>query len=165
MSKPAWALETLIQGAPDFVNVKRYGQDSNMNLGEFITRFAMHGISAERLREIRQLWDGIIVSNHGGRQLDAAPSSVESLKTVPDEIHENMTVMFDSGVRTGLDVIRTKALGAQVCFSGRSFFYGMGAMGKKGGEQVIGIFQDEINRTLKQIGCAAFAELDSSWLE
>jgi len=76
-----------------------------------------------------------------------------------------MTVMFDSGVRTGLDVIRTKALGAQVCFSGRSFFYGMGAMGKKGGEQVIGIFQDEINRTLKQIGCAAFAELDSSWLE
>jgi len=61
MSKPAWALETLIQGAPDFVNVKRYGQDSNMNLGEFITRFAMHGISAERLREIRQLWDGSLV--------------------------------------------------------------------------------------------------------
>ncbi len=108
--------------------------------------------------------DGLIISNHGARQLDAAPSSIASLKQLPQSAHENLTIMLDSGVRTGLDVLRAKTLGAQMCFSGRSFFYGMGALSKKGANQVVEIFRDEITRSLQQIGCLSFKELDDSWL-
>ncbi len=187
MIHPVWSFETLRNGQPDFVNVLKYRKDSNQGLADFITSFTQSGVTLERIEMVRDLWegplilkgiqdkqniyeaidhgvDGIIVSNHGGRQLDAAPSSIDSLKQLPDIAHEKLTVMVDSGVRTGLDVVRAKALGAQMAFSGRSFFYGMGAMGKKGATQVIEIFRDEITRTLQQIGCLSFIELNNSWL-
>ena len=108
--------------------------------------------------------NGIVVSNHGGRQLDAAPSSAQSLRQVSDEARAKMTIMVDSGIRTGLDVVRARALGAEMTFSGRSFFWGMGAMGKTGAKQVVEIYRDEIDRTLKQLGCPSFAAMDKSWL-
>ncbi len=187
MIHPAWALQTGAMGLPDFVNIRRYGADSNRGLSEFITSFACHGISMERLEEIRSLWDGplvlkgiqdsadfiravelgadgVIVSNHGGRQIDAAPSSIVTLRALPEQLHEKLTLMLDSGVRSGLDVIRARALGAQACFSGRSFFYGVGALGLRGADQVVGIFADEISRSLKQLGCDSFVGMDASWL-
>ncbi len=187
MTHPRWALTTLRHGRPDFVNVQRYRSGSTTGLAEFITNFSAQGVSREHLRTIRRIWqgplvvkgvqhpqdaldalnlgaDGLILSNHGGRQLDGAPSSLESLRRLPDEVHRRMTVMLDSGVRTGLDVIRAKALGAQMVFSGRSFFYGVAALGVKGGRQVAGIYRDEITRTLKQLGCASFEAMDGSWL-
>ena len=187
MIHPVWAIEQLRQGSPDFVNMLRYREDPNQGLASLVSEFTMPGVTMERVREIRKLWDGplvlkgiqyaqdaldamyagvdgIIVSNHGGRQLDAAPTSVEALNTLPAEVRQNMTVMIDSGIRTGLDVVRSRALGAEFAFSGRSFFYGMGAMGAKGANQVIDIFRDEIRRTLQQIGCGSFTEMDESWL-
>ncbi len=187
MTHPRWALTTLRHGRPDFVNVQRYRSGPTTGLAEFITNFSAHGVSQEHLRTIRNIWrgplvvkgvqhpqdalaalnlgaDGLIVSNHGGRQLDAAPSSLESLRQLPDAVRSKMTVMLDSGVRTGLDVIRAKALGAQMAFSGRSFFYGVAALGAKGGGQVTGIYRDEIIRSLKQLGCSSFAALDGGWL-
>lgn len=187
LTHPAWALQTMAHGAPDFVNVLQYKKTPNQGLAQFITDFAMHGVTRERIEMIRQLWDGpmvlkgvqyhqnlrdaiaigidgVIVSNHGGRQLDAAPSSAHSLKAIPNEFKAQMTIMVDSGIRTGLDVVRSKALGAAMAFSGRSFCWGMGAIGKKGANQVIEIYRDEIARTLKQLGCGCFAEIDKSWL-
>ena len=185
---PVWSIETLRHGQPDFVNVLRYREKGNdQGLAQFITSFTQHGVTAERVKRVRELWDGplilkgvqyeqdvynaidygvdgIIVSNHGARQLDAAPSSVDSLKKLPEIAHEKLTIMMDSGVRTGLDVVRAKTLGAKMAFSGRSFFYGVGAMGKKGAHQVIEIYRDEITRTLQQLGCLSFDELDSSWI-
>lgn len=187
MIHPQWALKTLMHGAPDFVNVLPYKEGPDQRLSEFISNFSMAGVTLERLREIRSLWDGplilkgiqygqnmldainlgvdgFIVSNHGGRQLEAAPSSMQTLKELPDEIHQKATIMIDSEVRTGMDVVRAKAMGADFSFSGRSFFYGMGAMGKKGANQVIEIYRDEITRTLQQIGCNEFKQLDRSWV-
>lgn len=188
MTHPVWSIETLIHGQPDFVNVLRYKEGKNEGLAQFITNFNMHGVTRERVEMIRELWDGplvlkgiqyepdlrnaidmgidgIIISNHGGRQLDAAPSSVHSLKSLPLEARAKLEVMVDSGIRTGMDVVRARALGASMSFSGRSFFWGMGAMGTKGADQVINIFKDEIDRTLKQLGCGSIAGMDHSWLK
>ena len=187
MIHPRWALSTLRRGRPDFVNVQPYRSGPNTGLAEFMTNFNMRGVSRERLQAIREIWpgplvvkgvqhpqdaldamnlgaDGLIVSNHGGRQLDGAPSSLESLRQLPDEVRSKTTVMLDSGVRTGLDIVRAKALGAEMAFSGRSFFYGAGALGAKGGRQVVGIYQDELTRTLQQLGCPSFEAMDGSWL-
>lgn len=187
MIHPRWALATLRHGQPDFVNVQRYRSGTDAGLAQFLTNFNMRGVSQERLRRIRSIWpgplvvkgiqhpqdaldalnlgaDGLILSNHGGRQLDGAPSSVESLRQLPDAVRSKMTVMLDGGVRSGLDVVRAKALGAEMAFSGRSFFYGVGALGGKGGRQVVGIFRDELTRTLQQLGCPSFEAMDGSWL-
>lgn len=187
MIHPTWALNTLKHGQPDFVNVLKYKKAPTQNLGEFLTSFNMQGVTRERIELIRQLWDGplvlkgvqyepdmkaaielgidgVVISNHGGRQLDAAPSTMQSLQQLSSYASDSMTIMIDSGIRTGLDVVRAKALGAEMAFSGRSFFWGMGAMGKAGADQVMGIFEDEITRTLKQLGCASFKEMDKSWL-
>jgi isopentenyl diphosphate isomerase/L-lactate dehydrogenase-like FMN-dependent dehydrogenase len=187
--RPRWALATARQGTPEFVNLKRYtdqGQ-STESLSEFVSKVFVRGVTQERIARIRSLWDGplvlkgvqhlddarkalelgvdgLIVSNHGGRQLDAAPSSIEVLPAIADAVGDRMTIMIDSGVRSGLDVLRARALGARCAFSGRSFFFGMGALGHRGATQVIEIFRDDITRGLMQIGCLRYAELDASWL-
>lgn len=187
MTHPNWTIDTLVHGQPDFVNVLRYKEGANQGLAQFITDFNMQGVTRERIEMIRDLWDGplilkgvqyeqdirdamdigidgIIVSNHGGRQLDAAPSSVSSLRALSLEARAKMEVMVDCGIRTGMDVVRATALGAGMTFSGRSFFWGMGAMGQKGASQVIEIFRDEIDRSLKQLGCSSVDAMDQSWL-
>lgn len=187
--RPAWAMQTLIHGVPQFVNLLPYGDVKNINhLGEFLTHFFTPGVTIERIREIRELWqgpliikglqrasemeachqlgvDGAIVSNHAGRQLDAAPSSINALGLLSEFIRNKMTIMLDSGIRSGLDVVRARALGAQAVFSGRSFIYAMAAAGKDGGRQVIEIYRDEITRTLQQLGCTEFESMNASWLQ
>jgi isopentenyl diphosphate isomerase/L-lactate dehydrogenase-like FMN-dependent dehydrogenase len=187
--RPEWAIRTLFNGIPGFVNLQPYGNSGEIkHLGEFLTSFFMSGVTTERIKMIRELWpgpliikglqrradvetalqlgiDGIVVSNHAGRQLDAAPSSIQALRSLPDAIKARTTLMLDSGIRSGLDVIRARAVGAECCFSGRSFFYGVTGAGADGGRQVVEIFRDEITRTLQQIGCIDFMSLDASWLQ
>jgi len=187
--RPQWSIKTLLNGIPDFVNLNPYlERGSAANLSELMSSFLMHGVTTDRLRQIRQCWqgplvvkglqrpediatvidlgaDGVIISNHAGRQLDAAPSSVQSLRMLPDDMKRKTVVMLDSGIRNGLDVIRARALGAVSCFSGRSFFYAVCGVGEDGGRQVIEIFRDEITRTLQQLGSEKFMELDGRWLE
>jgi isopentenyl diphosphate isomerase/L-lactate dehydrogenase-like FMN-dependent dehydrogenase len=187
LTHPTWALATLAHGAPDFVNIARYRTDKGNTLSEFVSSMTIPGLPLERLHKIREVWDGplivkglqaeenfrqaiecgadgIIISNHGGRQLDAAPATIDTLRHLPDDIADKVTVMVDSGARTGLDVLRAKALGAKAVFSGRSFYYGMGALGAAGANQVIEIFRDEITRSLKQLGCRRFEDLDATWV-
>ena len=184
---PVWALTTLRHGRPDFVNINRYKERPDEGLAEMLTRFNMKGVTRERVEMIRELWDGplvlkgvqyeadmkaaidigvngVIISNHGGRQLDAAPASAVSLRQLASYASDQLTVMADSGIGTGLDVVRAKALGASMCFSGRSFFWGMGALGPAGAEQVMAIYRDEIDKCLKQLGCSTHEGMDSSWL-
>lgn len=187
LTHPVWALQTLAHGTPDFVNVARYRTDTSQGLSDFISGMNVPGVPVERLRRIRELWDGplivkgpqaeenfracidcgvdgVIISNHGGRQLDAAPATVHTLKQVPRDVADQLTVMIDSGVRSGLDVVRAKALGAHAAFTGRCFYYGVGALGPAGAEQVVGILSDEVTRTLQQLGCPRFEDMDASWL-
>ena len=187
LQRPAWLMATLKHGIPRFVNIEPYIDKDIQHLSMLLSEFFMAGVTTERLETIRELWpgslivkgllreqdiqrcidigaDGVILSNHGGRQLDAAPSSIQAIQNLSDNIHSDITLLLDGGIRCGLDVIRAKALGVKAAFSGRSFFFATGAMGPKGGNQAIEIYRDEITRTLQQLGCTSYEQLDNSWL-
>ncbi len=187
---PAWTAALLRHGLPGFGTLAPYAPPDMADLGglaEFISTLMAKGVSLDELQRIREKWrgslivkgilrpedaamacaagaDGIIVSNHGGRQLDAAPASIEALPGIVREVGDRCSVMLDSGVRDGLDVLRAMASGAACVFSGRSFYFGVAAMGQRGGSQAIEIFRDEVGRGLAQLGCTDINALDQSWL-
>jgi isopentenyl diphosphate isomerase/L-lactate dehydrogenase-like FMN-dependent dehydrogenase len=105
--------------------------------------------------------DGIIVSNHGGRQFDAAPASIEVLPAIAQAFSDRLTVMMDSGIRSGEDVLRGLSLGAEFVFSGRSFVYGAAAAGPAGATKALSIFKDDIQRGMAQLGINNLTELRS----
>ena len=109
--------------------------------------------------------NGVIVSNHGARQLDAAPSPITMLPAVRAAVGDRMTVMLDSGVRRGSDVITAKCLGAQACFFGRPTLYAVAALGQDGADQVFAIMRREIDAVLTQIGCGKFDALTEKFLQ
>jgi len=102
---------------------------------------------------------GIVVSNHGGRQLDGAPSSIEALPEIVDEVGSQMEIMFDSGVRSGQDVMRALALGAKSCMIGRAYAYGLGAGGQAGVAKAIELIGKELTTTMGLCGVNTIAEI------
>ena len=108
--------------------------------------------------------EGIIVSNHGGRQLDYAVSSIQALPEIVEAVQGRAEVLLDSGVRRGSDVVKALALGAKAVLVGRPAVYGLAANGQAGVEQALGILRDEIDRCLALIGCPRAADLDRSFV-
>jgi (S)-mandelate dehydrogenase len=108
--------------------------------------------------------DGIIVSNHGGRQLDQAPASLDALPAVKAAVGDRLTVMLDSGVRRGADILVALCLGAQFVFFGRPTLYGAVAGGLAGVKKAVDIFRTEIDLVMGQIGCPSLAELGPDFL-
>jgi L-lactate dehydrogenase (cytochrome)/(S)-mandelate dehydrogenase len=108
--------------------------------------------------------DGIIVSNHGGRQLDRAPASIEVLPLIREAVGDRVTLMLDSGVRRGSDILTALALGAQFVFVGRATLYGAAAAGIAGVRKAISILRREIDLTMGQIGCPSLDQLDPSFV-
>jgi L-lactate dehydrogenase (cytochrome) len=102
----------------------------------------------------------LVVSNHGGRQLDGAPSSIEVLPEIADSVGSKMEVMFDGGIRTGQDVMRALALGAKSCMIGRAYAYGLGAAGEVGVAKAIDLIAKELITTMGQCGVNTVAEID-----
>jgi L-lactate dehydrogenase (cytochrome) len=102
----------------------------------------------------------IVVSNHGGRQLDGAPSSIEVLPEIVDAVGSQIEVMFDGGIRSGQDVMRALALGARSCMLGRAYAYGLGAGGQAGVAKAIDIIAKELNTTMGLCGVNTIAEID-----
>ena len=102
----------------------------------------------------------IVVSNHGGRQLDGAPSSIEVLPEIVDSVGSKMEIMFDGGIRSGQDVMRALALGAKSCMIGRAYAYGLGAGGQAGVEKAIDIIRKELLTTMGLCGVNTIAEID-----
>jgi L-lactate dehydrogenase (cytochrome) len=102
----------------------------------------------------------IVVSNHGGRQLDGAQSSIEVLPDIADAVGSQMEVMFDGGIRSGQDVMRALALGAKSCMLGRAYAYGLGAGGQAGVAKAIDIIAKELNTTMGLCGVNTIAEID-----
>jgi isopentenyl diphosphate isomerase/L-lactate dehydrogenase-like FMN-dependent dehydrogenase len=187
--KPNWAISTLLNGTPRFENLVPYMNDAkegtslsvaqalqvSARLGEdFINRIrdawdghlVIKGILTKKSAEasVRIGADGIIVSNHGGRQLDSGPSSIEVLPDIFKTVGSKLTVMLDSGIRSGPDIVKAFASGAAITFSGRSFVFGVGALGEKGGNHVLDIMVKEVDQTLAQIGCDNILNLDESYI-
>lgn len=178
LGKPKWALNTLRYGQPNFETLKPYmpkGLDLKQ-LGKFMDQTFSGRLNEERIKPIRDMWkgklvlkgvaneadaekaiklglDGIIVSNHGGRQLDAGESSIKPLKRISEKYGKDIKVMMDSGLRSGPDIARSLACGAEFTFLGRSFMYGVSALGKKGGDHTISILKQQLLQVMEQICC------------
>jgi L-lactate dehydrogenase (cytochrome) len=103
--------------------------------------------------------DGIVVSNHGGRQIEALPAPIDTLPAIAAAVGKRMTVIYDSGVRSGVDVARAIALGAEACLAGKAFLWSLGALGEKGPAHMINILKDELSSTLGVLGCPTVREL------
>ena len=108
--------------------------------------------------------EGVVVSNHGGRQLDRSPASIEALPAIAERIGDRAEVFLDGGVRRGSDVITALALGAKAVFIGRPYLYGLAAGGEQGVREVIELFRAEIARDLILMGCPSSKALDRNWL-
>ena len=122
-------------------------------------------LTAEDAKEALQRGaDGIIVSNHGGRQLDSCPASIDALTHVVDAVGGRAEVFMDGGIRRGSDVVKAKALGANAVFVGRPWFWGLAVGGQEGVEKMLRIFSDEIDRALALLGSPNFNDVDKSAL-
>ena len=178
MGKPNWAFRTLVHGQPSFQVLKPYmpkGMDMH-HLGLFMNKTFNGRLNEEKVSAIRDMWkgklvlkgivsemdtekaiklgiDGIIVSNHGGRQLDAGQSSIHSLKRIVDRYGDKIKIMMDSGLVSGPDIARTLAAGAQFAFLGRTFMYGVAALGNEGGNHTIAILKTQLQQVMEQICC------------
>ena len=109
--------------------------------------------------------DGVIVSNHGGRQLEGAMSAVQALPEIAQAVGDRMEVILDGGIRRGADEVRARALGAKACMIGRAWLYGLGAEGQTGVERALEILRDEIDVTLTLLGRPTFSEIDRGILQ
>lgn len=183
LSRPAWLLATLQRGRPKFRSLEKYASTSQMQeLSKFVgTQFA-GSLDWECLAEIRKLWkgplilkgilsvsdaklavkagiDGVWVSNHGGRQMDAAPASIDCLPRIVDAVSGKSQILFDGGIRTGLDVVRAIRLGADFVFAGRPFLYGVCALGETGAQHTFGLLRDDLQNNMIQLGCKSYADI------
>lgn len=184
LGKPKWAMNTLRYGQPSFETLKPYmpkGLDLKQ-LGKFMNDTFSGRLNEEKIKPIRDMWkgkivlkgvaceadakeairlglDGIIVSNHGGRQLDAGESSIKPLTNIAAKYGDQIEVMMDSGVRSGPDVARSLASGAKFTFMGRSFMYGVSALGTKGGDHTISLLKTELQQVMEQLCCERVEDL------
>jgi L-lactate dehydrogenase (cytochrome) len=130
--------------------------------GEFAIKGIISKEDAKRAIDVGAT--AIIVSNHGGRQLDHSPACFDVLEEVVNVVNGQAEVILDGGVRRGTDVIKALALGAKACMIGRSYLYGLGAGGEKGVDRALGLLRDEILRNMALMGIKSIDELDKSCL-
>ena len=184
LGKPTWAYNTLKHGQPTFETLKPYTPDGlNLKqLGQFMDKTFSGRLNEERIKPIRDKWkgklvlkgvaseqdtkdairlgfDGIIVSNHGGRQLDAAQSSINSLQEITKKYSDQIEIMMDSGLQSGPDIARAMASGAKFTFMGRSFLYGCAALGNQGGNHTISMLKTQFKQVMDQLCCEKVEDL------
>lgn len=176
--KPQWCLEMLKHGVPGFKTMEKY-MDQNMNikqLGQFMNSTFSGRLNSDRIKSIRDRWkgklvikgvasdedaeeavrlgfDGMIISNHGGRQLDVGESTIAVVKEISEKYKDQIKIMMDSGVRTGPDVARAISCGAEFTFMGRTFMYAVGALGDQGGDHIIEMLKMQFRQVMEQVCC------------
>ena len=140
-------------GAFTWEEVKRY-RDAWQ--GKLAVKGVLHPADAEKAVALGV--DGIWVSNHGGRQIEALMPSIDVLPAIVAAVGDKATVLIDSGIRSGQDVMRALALGAQGAFAGKSFLWAVAALGEEGPDQLVDLYIDELRASLGQIGAHSPAE-------
>jgi L-lactate dehydrogenase (cytochrome) len=188
-TKPRWALSILNGKRKNFGNISGHvaGMESVSTLSQWIGQQFDPTLSWKDLEWIRSIWPGkivlkgildvedakiaaslgvtaIVASNHGGRQLDGAPSSISQLGRIVDAVQGKTEVIFDGGVRSGQDVLRALAYGASSCMIGRAYIYGLGAGGQAGVTKAIEIIRDELDVSMALTGTRRVREIDRSVL-
>ena len=184
VQRPAWALSMLRHGAPEFASIKPY-LPVNLSLAQLgiqLSEMIEGHVSRDKLRWYRAQWpgnlivkgildadeaaacvdigvDAIVVSNHGGRQLDAAQTSIDALPAIRQAVGIDYPLLADGGIRNGLDIARYLALGADYVLLGRAFMFALGAIGGNGGAHAITVLQAELAATLGQLGCPSIRHL------
>lgn len=183
---PGWGWAMRANNMPKFANLQPYaGPGAGLNTTIDFAREQMGGaFSWDEIKRYRDRWkkplvlkgilhpddaekavalgaDGIVVSNHGGRQSDALPAAIDCLPAIVKAVNGRATVLFDSGIRGGSDVARCLALGAQAGFAGKAFLWGLGALGVDGPGHVLDLLKDELQATLGQVGTHSVAEIGS----
>ena len=187
-ARPAWSLPMLMRGRPLMGNMVGMetrtgataagttvgsGMDASFSwtdlqrvrdlwLGKFIVKGVLRPDDARRLVALG--CDAIVVSNHGGRQLDGACSTFDALPDVAAAVNGGADVLLDGGVRRGRHIVQALAAGASGVFVGRSVLYGLAAAGEPGATRALEILRDEFTRTLRLCGCRSVAEVDSTLL-
>ncbi|MCB0610160.1 MAG: alpha-hydroxy-acid oxidizing protein [Lewinellaceae bacterium] len=183
ITHPVWSFYTMVNGIPRLRTIEHYANNNSMR---FVSGFVGNRLGGtldwDYCRELKDAWDGpvvlkgilhpadaakaieigldgIYVSNHGGRQFNGAPAAIEALPGIVREVGGKAPVIFDSGIRTGLDIMRALYLGADFVMAGRPFIYGVAALGKYGGDHAASILMDDLQNNMVQLGVADFEEL------
>jgi len=188
LARPSWLIRFLLDGGvPVLPNVVIPGSGP-MALTDVGTALAQSTITWEDLRWIRDVWRGplivkgvltgddarraidvgasaIVVSNHGGRQLDTVAASLRALPEVISTVNGQIEVLMDGGIRRGADIVKAICLGARAVLCGRAYAYGLAAAGYAGVARALEILREDLNRTLRLLGCPAVGSLDSSYVD
>jgi L-lactate dehydrogenase (cytochrome) len=156
-----------------------------LNLGQlakFMDATFSGRLNEEKIKKIRDLWkgklvlkgaesvqdietacqlglDGVIVSNHGGRQVDVGQATIDSINTIAPLYKDKITLMMDSGIRGGADVARVMSTGIDFSFMGRTFMYGVSALGKKGGNHTISMLKTQLTQIMEQLSCSRVTDI------
>jgi L-lactate dehydrogenase (cytochrome) len=186
IGRPAWAWDVGIRGRPHTLGNVACALGSDSGLEDFMGWLAANfdaTVDWRDLENIRELWDGplivkgimdpqdakaavaigadgIVVSNHGGRQLDGTPSTARMLPLVADSVGDRVTVLADSGVRSGTDIFRQMALGAKGVILGRAWAFALAARGESGVTQLLNLLEHELRVAMTLTGCANVSRID-----
>jgi L-lactate dehydrogenase (cytochrome) len=188
LSRPAWLAGFLLDGGLSKLSNVVIPGKGPMELIDVSAALAAAAVTWNDLRWIRNLWPGlivikgvltaddarraidegaaaIVVSNHGGRQLDGVPASLRVLPEIVAAVNGRVEVLMDGGIRRGADIIKAICLGARAVLCGRAYAYGLAAAGPQGVSRAIQILRTDVERTLKLLGCPAVAMLDRSYVD
>jgi len=180
---PLWSLAMLRQGQPRFENFRKYvGESASLgDLADFAYTRMTSGITWEWIARFRDVWpralvvkgiqhpedaeravslglDGVWVSNHGGRQFDAAPASIDCVPAIAAALGGRARVLYDGSIRSGLDVLRALAVGVDCCFAGRGFLWAVAALGEAGGSHATAAYTEELRGVFAQAGLRDVAD-------
>ncbi|WP_084683139.1 alpha-hydroxy acid oxidase [Neorhizobium vignae] len=183
---PRWALSVMARGIPPFGNLLDFlpaDQQTFARTAIWSREQVEPDLHWSHIRHLRKIWkrplivkgvmtlrdaelavdagaDGIVISNHGGRQLDGAPSPITILPKIAGKLKGRITILADSGFRRGTDIVKALALGADAVMTGRATLYGLAAGGEAGAARAITILEEEIRRTMALLGSRSVADLD-----
>jgi (S)-mandelate dehydrogenase len=183
---PRWALSVMARGIPPFGNLLDFlpaDQQTFARTAIWSREQVEPDLHWSYIRHLRKIWkrpliikgimtlrdaelavdagaDGIVVSNHGGRQLDGAPSPITILPKIASKLKGRITILADSGFRRGADIVKALALGADAVMTGRATLYGLAAGGEAGAARAITILEEETRRTMALLGCRSVTDLD-----
>jgi len=187
---PGWLYRVLVKKDLEMVNLSasvRPDQFADMSLLEYFNSQLDRSLTVKDIEWLAEQWDGplvikgvqtvadcrdaanagataVMLSNHGGRQLEGAPAPVDCIADVADALHDRLEIICDGGVRRGTHVIKALAMGASACSIGRGYLYPLAAGGQAGVERGLTLLRDEVERTMALVGCNSIENLGSSFI-